>query len=361
MSEKNIGKKALVTGACGYSASYLINELLKQGWEVKATDLERASRKRLEQFGDNIKFIPADITDKSSLKEVVKDVDIVFHTAAIFDYSTPIEILRKVNVQGTRNVIEESIEAGVQKVVSWSSVAVYGSADPKHYKIPITEDQKLNPRVKGRYDQSKREQEQAAMEYYKEQGFPITFLRCGAIYGPGSYYGVYGMFWYIKSGIITAFPRNAHNSSFPLVHAEDIARAAIYFSDPKKYNGEAYNIVDDNELDLLQTLKFIASNIGTGRKFGVMIPIPFKLVRPLLNLFASISLFNARHFRKKIDGRPPTPRLEKDVIEYIYGNYHFSNKKSKEAGFEYKYAERKIGIIKTLKWYDENGWEEIHH
>ena len=54
----SVGKRALVTGACGFSANYMIDLLLKEGWEVVATDLKTASRSSLEKF-KNIKFIPA--------------------------------------------------------------------------------------------------------------------------------------------------------------------------------------------------------------------------------------------------------------------------------------------------------------
>ena len=50
-------KQALVTGACGFSASYVINRLLKEGWKVKATDLKSANRASLEKYGDKVEFI----------------------------------------------------------------------------------------------------------------------------------------------------------------------------------------------------------------------------------------------------------------------------------------------------------------
>ena len=86
------------------------------------------------------------------------------------------DLLREVNVTGTQNLIEASMDAGVAKMVCWSSIALYGSADPKWYNMPITEEQELNPENEGRYDISKREQEAAAMKYWEENQFPISFL-----------------------------------------------------------------------------------------------------------------------------------------------------------------------------------------
>jgi nucleoside-diphosphate-sugar epimerase len=359
MANKNQEKIALVTGACGFSAGHTIDLLLKEGWKVKGTDLDRSNRKSLDRFGDQIDFVAGDITDPNSLKNIIKDVDVVFHTAAIFDFSAPLEVLRAVNVQGTKNVIELSMKAGVQKVILWSSVMAYGFPDPKYYKIPITEDQPLNPTCKGYYDLSKREQEQAAINYYKENNFPISVMRCGALYGPRTYYGVYTFFKYIKQGSLMSAPGNLHKVSMPLVHAEDISLAAIFLSDAKKFNGETYNITDDNDIDLIQTCKFIAAN--TNSTFGVTIPLPMKVLKPLFNLMAKISVWSSKRKKKKVNGKSPIPKMERDLVNYLYGDFNYSNGKIKNEGFLFKYGDRRLGLIETLKWYDEHGWKPTQH
>ncbi len=347
-------KRALVTGACGFSASYLIDLLLKEGWKVRATDLAGANKKLLEKYLNKIEFVAADLTDKNTLPSAVKGIDIVFHTAAIFSYSAPMDLLRMVNVGGTKNLIEACIDAKVKKMVLWSSVAIYGTASPKFYKIPITEEQGLNPKCEGKYDLSKREQEQAAMEYFKNNNFPITVIRPSPIYGPGSYYGIYTLFKYVQQASLPAATQNLHKSSIPLVHVEDIARAAVFLSDPSKFNGEAYNVGDDNLLDMVQTLKFIA--VLTGQVMKIMLPMPMKLFKPFLKILGKWSYWEAQHLRKKVNGKPQVPKLETDTIIYMFGNFNFSNKKLKDMGFQFKYPDRRIGLIETFKWYDENGW-----
>ena len=148
MSSSTQGRRALVTGSCGFSGARLIDILLKKGWSVRATDLKNAPRTALERFGDEIEFIAADLTERETLKATVKDIDVVYHPAALFSYSAPIDLLRKVNVEGTKNLIESCIDASVGKMVMWSSVATYGTADKKWYSIPITEDQEYNPKSK---------------------------------------------------------------------------------------------------------------------------------------------------------------------------------------------------------------------
>jgi nucleoside-diphosphate-sugar epimerase len=358
MSGSGSGKRALVTGAAGFSAYYVIDKLLKEGWKVRATDLKTANRNRLEVFGDKIEFTPADLTDKETLKPAIKDIDIVFHPAAVFSYSAPMALLRKVNVEGTQNLIDVSRDANVQKMVVWSSVAAYGGADKKWYKSPMTEDQELNPKCKGRYDISKREQEQLTIETYKEHGFPTTVIRPAPIYGPGSYYGIYMLIRYVQQASLSICPRNMRKKSIPLVHVKDIANAAIYLSDVKNYNGEIYNVIDDNDINMLQTLKFLAFN--TNQRMKVMIPLPMKIFQPFLKIFGIFSFWEAKNIRKKVNGKAPVPKLESDTISYMFGNYWFSNQKLKDTGYKFKYPDRRIGLIKVIKWYDDHGWKKPH-
>ncbi|MGV9198614.1 MAG: NAD-dependent epimerase/dehydratase family protein [Promethearchaeia archaeon] len=351
----NTGKRALVTGACGFSGSYLVDLLLQEGWDVVATDLKTADRSALMRFGDEIKFIPANLTDKKSLESVVEDIDTVFHTAAVFSYSAPMDLLRAVNVEGTENLIEVSMDAGVEKMVAWSSVALYGTADPDFYEIPITEDQELNPENEGKYDISKREQEAAAMRYYKENDFPITFIRPAPMYGPRSYYGMYTLFKYVQQGTLSICPRYLHKYNIPLVHVEDVAGAALFLANADKFNGEAFNVADDYDLDMVQTLKFVASLTNSTMK--VILPIPLVIFKPFLKLLGKWSYWEAKHLRKKVKGKDPVPKLESDLLVYMFGNFFFSNEKIKAAGYEFKYPDRRIGLVETIVWYDNNGWK----
>lgn len=354
------GKSALVTGACGYSAPWVIEKLLEEGWKIRATDLGNAPKQNLTKFENKIEFIPADLTKPDTLKPIISDIDVVFHTAAVFSYSAPMELLRKVNVDGTKNLITQCLNSNVKKMVMWSSVATYGSADPKFYKIPIKECQigEMNPKNEGKYDCSKREQEEVAMQFWIENKFPISFMRLAPLYGPGSYYGMFALFKYINDEVLSVCPSNLGNrkASIPLVHVEDVARAALFLSNPNIGNGEAFNIADDNVLDLIETCKFIANL--TGSSFKVIIPIPMKLLYYLLKIMGKISVFEANHFRQKVNGRPPIPHLESDLLVYLNGNFWFDNAKIKSLGFQFKWADRRPGLIESIDWYNKFGWEK---
>ncbi len=355
-----VGKKAMITGACGYSAPWVIRKLLKNEWEVIGTDLPHAPRGNIEEFSENkqFSFSPADITKPKTLKILFEDVDIVFHPAALFSYSANIDLLRKINVEGTKNLLDLCLKNDVKKMVMWSSVATYGSADPKYYEMPIKElpVEHLNPDIEGNYDTSKREQEMAARQYWEENEFPITFMRLAPLYGPNSYYGMYALFRYIYEEILQVCPSNLGNGkgNIPIVHAEDVARCAIHLSDPDNYNGEAYNVVDDYTLDLIETISYLANL--TKSRFRPIFPMPMKLVYFILKIVGWWSTWEAKNLRKKIRGKPPIPLLESDLLVYLKGNFYFDNKKLKDTGFVFKYGDRRDGLKEVIDWYNENGW-----
>ncbi len=353
-------KKALITGACGFSAPWVIRELLKHDWNVIGTDLKIASRDCLREFegNNNFTFIPADLTQIDTLKPLFKDIEVIYHPAALFSYSADMDLLRKINVEGTKNLLDLSINHDVKKMVMWSSIAAYGSADPKFYDMPIKElpVEMLNPKIEGNYDRSKREQELAARTYWEENRFPITFMRLAPLYGPGSYYGMYALFRYIYEDILQVAPSNLGKGkgNIPIVHAEDVARCALHLSDPKKYNGDAYNVADDYTMDLIETISFIANLVGS--KFRPIIPMPMKLVYLLLKIVGMWSTWEAKNLRSKVNGKPPLPLLESDLLVYLKGNFYFDNSKLKETGFEFKYPDRRHGLIELVDWYNNNGW-----
>ena len=183
-----MNKTALVTGACGFVGSHLVEVLLQEGFTVRATDLESAynySGPERGRFPSVIKklgveFVPCDLTKKETLPKVVKDISYVFHPAAVFDYSASYELLERVNVLGTKNLCEALLEEGkVQRMVNWSTTGVYTL--PKNGQ-PLSEEAPKKPTVL--YCKSKLAQEEAVQEFYEKQRFSYTTIRPAPIYGP---------------------------------------------------------------------------------------------------------------------------------------------------------------------------------
>ncbi len=353
-----VDKTALVTGACGFSGSHVCHFLLEKGWKVKAMDLGSAPKDFLADIEEKIQFVAADLTKKDTLKAAVEGANVVFHPAAIFNYSAPMKLLRAVNVEGTKNLIETCLtSSSFQKMVLWSSVAVYGEANPKFYKMPIKELDipELNPKYGGHYDLSKREQEAMGRKYATENGFKISYIRPAPMYGPGSYYGIYALWKLCKFGVLPAVFTNLHKSSIPLIHVDDISNAALFLADPMKGQNEAFNVTDDNILDLVDTLKYFSEMVDN--KIKVLHAMPLKIFKPILNLFGKMSFWEAQHLRKPlINGKPPVPKIETDTLVYLFGNFWFDNSKIKQLGYQFLFPDRRIGLLETVLWYDKHGW-----
>ena len=116
----------LVTGATGLLGSHLIKELLKEGKKIKALYRNEEAIKSFAK-SDLVSWVKADILDISSLEDAMQQVSEVYHCAALVSFNPKKkEELIKINVEGTANVINACLNAGVQKLVHVSSVAALG-------------------------------------------------------------------------------------------------------------------------------------------------------------------------------------------------------------------------------------------
>lgn len=180
-------KKVLVTGAGGFIGSHLVEELVKIGAHVRAF-VRYNSRNdwgMLELLPKHIlqemEVIAGDIQDPFFVKRAVKGCDIVFHLAALipipYSYKAPQSYVR-INVEGTLNVLQACLEAGVEKVIHTSTSEVYGTAK----YVPIDEDHPLNPQSP--YAATKVAADKLAESYYLSFELPVAIIRPFNTFGP---------------------------------------------------------------------------------------------------------------------------------------------------------------------------------
>ena len=116
----------LVTGATGFVGSRLCRELAEFGYHVRA--LVRGSNKRENLLGANVELIDVGVTDKASLRRATNGIEIVFHIAALYrEAKFGDEVYWQVNHQGTKNLLEASVESGVKKFLHCSTIGVHSS------------------------------------------------------------------------------------------------------------------------------------------------------------------------------------------------------------------------------------------
>lgn len=180
-------KKVLVTGAGGFIGSHLTEELIKIGANVRAF-VHYNSRNDwglLEFLPDNVKneidVFSGDIQDSIAVRKAVKDIDVVFHLAALigipYSYIAP-ESYININIKGTLNLMQACLEEGVEKVVHTSTSEVYGTAK----YVPIDEKHPLQGQSP--YSASKIGADKIAESYYLSFNLPVATIRPFNTFGP---------------------------------------------------------------------------------------------------------------------------------------------------------------------------------
>jgi len=172
--------RALVTGGTGFIGSSIVRELLRANFEVRALVRRGSDTRNLD--GLDIERVIGDITDPESLARCVRGCTHVFHAAALYSFwVTQPGLIEQVNVDGTRNVLEAALEAGVERVVYTSSVAAL--AVPQK-GIPVDESTPVDPKeIIGAYKKSKYAAEQVALGFAKK-GLPVVIVNPSFPVGP---------------------------------------------------------------------------------------------------------------------------------------------------------------------------------
>jgi NAD dependent epimerase/dehydratase len=178
-------KKVLVTGADGFIGSHLVEMLVKQGVSVRALCLYNSfnSWGWLDQSParDKVEVVTGDVRDSHFCREITKDVDTVFHLAALiaipYSYQAP-ESYVDTNVRGTLNMVNASKDNDVKRFLHTSTSEVYGTAQT----APITEAHPLQPQSP--YSASKIGADAMAMSYFHAFNYPVTIVRPFNTYGP---------------------------------------------------------------------------------------------------------------------------------------------------------------------------------
>jgi NAD dependent epimerase/dehydratase len=181
----NVNKTALVTGGDGFIGSHLTELLAKEGYKVKALSQYNSFNYWgwLEDVDcrNEIEILSGDIRDPHYCKHVTKDVDVVFHLAALIaiphSYVAPDSYV-DTNVKGTLNICQAALENSVSRLIHTSTSEVYGTAQ----YVPIDEKHPLQPQSP--YSASKIGSDAVAMSFFAAFDLPLTIARPFNTYGP---------------------------------------------------------------------------------------------------------------------------------------------------------------------------------
>ena len=239
----------VVTGGAGFVGSHLVKLLIGEGHSVIVIDnLYNGTKENLKSVIDKIEFHKIDIRDFESMKKILKNIDGVFHQAALTvvedSFERPNEY-HAVNVLGTENIFKLAKENNF-KVVYASSSSVYGHQQD----LPISENAQRNPI--NPYGKTKLQAE-TVFKKYTELGTTIIGLRYFNIYGKGQNLDY--------AGVITKFLDRITKQKPPIIFGDGSqTRDFIFVGDVVKAN---LNAMTSNTKNLL-------ANIGTGNAISIL-------------------------------------------------------------------------------------------
>lgn len=180
-----MNKTVLVTGADGFIGSHLTELLVREGYKVKALSQYNSFNywgwlEDVECLKE-IEVLNGDVRDPHYCKHITKDVDLIFHLAALiaipYSYVAPDSYV-DTNVKGTLNICQAALENQVSRVIHTSTSEVYGTAQ----YVPIDEKHPLQPQSP--YSASKIGADAMAMSFYNAFDLPLTTARPFNTYGP---------------------------------------------------------------------------------------------------------------------------------------------------------------------------------
>ena len=261
MREKNM-KKYLVTGGAGFIGSQLVDRLIEQNNKVIVIDNLSAGKK--ENLNQKADFYQFDICDFDKIKPLFKDVDYVFHLAAIPKVQISIEDpigTSQVNILGTINVFKAAADNKVKRIIFASSAAVYGDQD----NLPLKEDMAPNPL--NPYGLQKLVGEQIAKMFVNLYKIPIVCLRYFNVYGPrtdfnSDYSLVLGKFLKLSSQnkFLTVYGDGEQTRGFCFI--DDVIEANIKASESQEIKGgEVINIGPEKSYSINYLAKLIGGEI----------------------------------------------------------------------------------------------------
>jgi nucleoside-diphosphate-sugar epimerase len=224
--------KYFVTGATGFVGGVLAKKLREAGLEVHASVRSPEKAKELQAIG--VKLFKGDVTDKESMREAMNDVDGVYHVAGWYKVGTKDkENGEKVNIQGTRNVLELMQELKIPKGVYTSTLAINSDTKGKL----ADENYHFTGKHISEYDRSKAVAHDIAKEFIKK-GLPLVIVQPGLIYGPGDTSSVRKNLMDLFKGRLPMLPTQ---TAYSWAHVDDIVQGHMLAMEKGK-TGESYII-----------------------------------------------------------------------------------------------------------------------
>lgn len=348
-------KTALVTGGTGFIGSHLVSLLLSKGYKIKV--LRRAIPIHKKYFSaeypevleyqksKGVEIYDGNVLDKKTLSECVKDVDVIYHLAAIAApyYGLPKEIYYQINYIGTKNLLEVIKDKRIRKFVFFSSIEATG---PSRDGKPLKED--AEPHPTDDYGNSKLTAEYLLKEYRKKYKIPIVIVRPPMIYGERSPL-LARVFQFMKLGILPMFGGGGDNL-FEFCYVRNLVEGVYLAAESKKDNCDTY-FISEGSYKVKDVVNTIAKEMNVKLR---LIPLPYSVGYILGCIGEGLNkLLPFYPFRGREIG---SPLFSRKTVNWISHDMYICSidKAKKELGYKPPYSLQQ-GIKNTINWYKEKG------
>ena len=271
-------KTALITGGSGHVGANLVRELTARDYKVRCIDFDGDHR---AFDGYNVELFKGSVTDIESLDKAFAGVDVVFHTAAIISLERKNKnLIRSVNVDGTKNVCEMALKQNVQKLIHFSSVDAFIREpldDPLLEDRPLVVDPNTVP-----YDLSKADAQRIVLDFCNK-GLDASIIHPSGIFGPNDFKpSLFGQ-EFIK--IANSKRPFSINVGYDYVDVRDLSKTAVNCVS-KGVSGQNY-IVGGNYMDFVYMADVMSQELGRKLIRGTL---PFASIYLSLPMYYVLSL-----------------------------------------------------------------------
>jgi dihydroflavonol-4-reductase len=320
-----------VTGGTGFIGSHLVEALVRNNEQVYALARKTSNTDRLKNLG--VTLVDGDVTDASSLKGAMKDCQTVYHLANRYEMWLPDKSLfYKVNVDGTRNVLNEAMNAGVERVVYTSAAEALGGEKGEI----ATEETRHSGVFRSEHCRTKYLGLVEALKL-RDRGLPLVVIMPCAVIGPGDFKAtgkiILGLLNQKLPGIFFG------DSSIAFVYVKDVVEGHMLAARKGKV-GEKYILSSE----ILKVREFFETICNIGK-----VPMPTREISPAVATMLAYMM----EFRSFFTKTPP--ELSLALVRVMGHGMMFDNSKAKrELGMKFRPV--KDALSETVAWYRTQGY-----
>jgi len=327
----------LITGATGFLGGHLAQRLVAEGYSVRC--LARAGSDTTALDALDVELAVGDLTEPTSLERAVHGCRYVFHCGALVSDWATVEEITRVNVQGTRALLDACVRLSVARVIHLSTTDIYG-----YPGLTAVDENHVGSRFRNWYAQTKLAAEAEVRRAEQEHGLGVVILRPATIYGPGSTEVIGEIARAIVGGHMLLI--NGGHAVAGLCYVENVVDAAVLAARSERAAGEAFNVTDG----LGVTWREFADGLATGLRCSPpRWSLPFWLANAI-----GFSLEHGYRLLRRTSGLKTKALLSRQAVAVLGIDQDFSNHKlRKTLGWEPR-VDYATGLAQTVAWLQDD-------